>query len=121
MLKEAIKNSKKNEDKKEDENKKKTRYKRKEKGNNKIILGKPEQVPIIRLIVRLLATLEMIAKDPNSEIVIRPNNKKDFRTALKVIEQVTLPKYFGIIFEHNIFGDYNKVKPYPNWEAWESL
>ena len=63
----------------------------------------------------------MILKDPNADIVIRPLNKKDFKAALKLFEKMTLPKHYGILFEENLFDDYNQVEPYPSWEAWENL
>lgn len=83
-------------------------------------LGKPEQKPALQLIIRLLATMEMILKDPNADIALRYNNKKDFKAALKLFEKMTLPKYFGIIFEEKLFKDYSQVEPYPSWEAWEN-
>ncbi len=109
--------------------KKNGQYKTQRKNNNtekkstgsNIQLGTPEQRPALQLIVRLLATLEMILKDPNADIVIRPFNKKDFKAAIKLFEKMTLPKSFGILFEENLFDNYNQVEPYPSWEAWENL
>lgn len=100
---------------------KKNRNTEKKSTGSSIKLGTTEQKPAIQLIVRLLVTLEMILKDPNADIIIRPLNKKDFKSALKLFEKMTLPKYFGILFEENLFDNYDQVEPYPSWEAWENL
>ncbi len=83
--------------------------------------GNPEQIPVLQLIIRLLATVEMILKDPDSEIACRFNNKKDFKATVKLLENVTLPNYFGIIYENKLFENYDAVEPYPSWAAWENL
>ncbi|MCK4651450.1 hypothetical protein KAT08_04735 [Candidatus Babeliales bacterium] len=101
--------------KKEEYNKKDDKYKSK-----KIFLGLSEQIPVAQLFVRMLATLEMIIKDPDSDIVIRFGNENDFKAALKLFEKVTLPKYYGILFEHDLFDDYDYVEPYPNWDTWRN-
>lgn len=86
-----------------------------------IIWGTKEQRPIIMTLVRLLATLEMIIKDPDANIVVRSGNRKDFKAALKLYERVVLPYFFGIIFKEPLFDDYSKVEPYPDWGFWEDL
>ncbi|KKP24885.1 MAG: hypothetical protein SZ59_C0001G0203 [candidate division TM6 bacterium GW2011_GWF2_28_16] len=125
LLKKAKKQAENNKDNNNNNNnntKKDTRDKNKQKNKKpKLKFINPEQIPTVQLIIRLLATLEMIIKDPNSDIVVRTNNKKDFKAAIKIIEQVTLPKYFGIINEKEMFEDYDSVEPYPNWQYWENL
>lgn len=116
--KKTLKTAKKNGEYKKDKNNTDKDKEKKAKGS-KIQLGKAEQKPALQLIVRLLATLEMILKDPNADIVIRPFNKKDFKAALKLFEKMTLPKYFAILFEENLFDNYSQVEPYPSWEAWK--
>jgi len=81
----------------------------------KIYLGTQEQIPVARMIVRLLATLEMVIKDPDADIAVRYGNRDDFKAALKLFERVSLPKYFGILFERDLFDDYDYVEPYPSW------
>lgn len=93
----------------------------KKKDKPKLVAGKAEQAQTAQLIIRLIATLEMIIKDPHSDIGIRFGNRKDFKAAIKILEKVTLPKSFGILFERNLFEDYDKIEPYPSWETWENL
>ena len=78
---------------------------------SRIRLGLPEHVESCRLVVRALATLEMILKDPKADIVVRRCKREDFVAALKLIEKVMLPTYFNIIFEHDLFDNYAQVKP----------
>lgn len=85
--------------------------KSKKKDGQQIRLGKDEQRNSCKLFVRAIATLEMIIKDPNSEIAVRRKNHKDFVAALHLIEKVVLPTYFNIIFKDDLFNDYYSVKP----------
>ena len=66
--------------------------------------------------MQALATLEMIIKDPEADIVVRKGNRDDFIAALKLFERVTLPKYFHIIFPKPLFDDYSKVEPCVSWD-----
>ena len=75
----------------------------------------------VKRMVRLLATLEMIAKDPEANRVVRSGCKSDFKSALMLIENLILPYYFGVVFERPLFKNYDKVGPYPSWEHWERL
>ncbi len=87
------------------------------KNNNKwngrvnIKLGDKEKKGICEFVVRALATLEMIIKDPNSEIAVRKGSRKDFIAALKLIEKIILPTYCDVIFEKDLFSDYDLVRP----------
>jgi hypothetical protein len=87
----------------------------------KIYCGIHEQRFGARLFVRLIATLEMVLKDSDSDIVVRFGNKDDFKAALKLLEAVTLPNYFGIQFKEPLFEDYDQVEPYPSWDYWDEL
>jgi hypothetical protein len=84
-----------------------------------IFLGNFEQRVGARLLVIMLATLEMIIKDPEADIIVRMGNREDFKAAIILLEKVTLPKYFGIRFQKNLFDNYNEVEPYPSWEFWD--
>jgi len=64
-----------------------------------------------RLLLRAAATLEMLIKDANSKIVIRRNNKEDFSTAIQFFENVMMMHNLKLVFEKNLFDDYNMVKP----------
>lgn len=114
QLKEAKENSKEKKD-----NTKNHQYKKQT--NSNIKLGSSEQKAALQMITRLLVTLEMFLKDPNSGIAIRPYNKKDFKAGLKLFEKMTLPKSFGILYEENLFEDYDEVEPYPSWNSWEEI
>jgi len=64
----------------------------------KIYLGSKENKFAAKLFIRLIATLEMVLKDPDSDIIVRYGNREDFKAAVKLLETVTLPTYLGIIF-----------------------
>jgi len=95
--------------------------KKQKKKQKSIFLALPEQREGARLLVRLLATLEMIAKDPCADIAVRDGNREDFNAAILLLEKVTLPKYYGILFKDDLFYDYDTVQPYPSWDFWEDL
>ncbi|MFA6264073.1 MAG: hypothetical protein WCW33_02365 [Candidatus Babeliales bacterium] len=82
-------------------------------------LGTEEQKTVVRLVVRLLATLEMILKDPEADIAVRDGNHEDFKAALKLFERVVLPRYFKMTFLTDLFDDYDAVEPYPSWDFWD--
>jgi hypothetical protein len=90
---------------KEKENKKKKTLK-KSKTKSKIRLGKKEHAEVCRLVVKMLAKIELIVKDVDSDVVVRRDSKKDFAAALKLFEKLVLPAYFNIIFESNLFESY---------------
>lgn len=51
----------------------------------------------------MLATrLEQAVHDPDSTLVVRKNNKKDAIGALKFLETVVLPQYFGVVSSRNL-------------------
>lgn len=79
-------------------------------------LGRNEQRENAKLVIRMLATLEMILKDPDADIVVRKGNKKDFKAALELIEKVTLPRYYGIVFETPLFDNYETEEPLLSWD-----
>lgn len=81
-----------------------------------IYFGLPSQMEGARLCVRLLATLEMILKDPNSDICVRKGNNKDFIAAIRLFEEIVIPKYFGILFQEPLFDDYDSIEPIISWE-----
>lgn len=74
----------------------------------KISLGKKEDVELWKFVIHSIALLEMIVKDVNSDVVVRRGNKSDFGAALHLLEKVALPTYFGTIYEQNLFNDYSK-------------
>jgi hypothetical protein len=75
--------------------------------------------PIVQLLARLFATIDMVLKDPEADIVIRDGNRDDFAAALKIIEKVLLPLGCGVYVEGDLFDDYTQVEPYPSWEWWD--
>jgi hypothetical protein len=85
----------------------------------KIVLGLEHQKHGAQLLLRMLATLEMIMKDPEADVVIRKGNRDDFKAALKLMEATILPEYFNIYFVDKLFEDYDRVEPYPSWFYWE--
>lgn len=87
----------------------------------RLCLGIKQQRSAARMMIRILATLEMVVKDPDSDIVVRYGNREDFKAALKLFEKITLPKYFDILFKDNLFKNYDRVEPYPSWAFWDKL
>jgi len=86
-----------------------------------VVFGQKEQRTAAKIVVRLLATIEMVIKDPDEEIVVRYGNRDDFKAAIKLLEKVTLPLYGNLLFEKNLFKDYDRVEPYPSWEFWDNI
>ncbi len=70
----------------------------------------------IALWVRAIATLEMIAKDPESVIITRKGSKEDFAATVQLLEKMTLPRFFGIILTKPLFSDYQEVSPVIPWD-----
>jgi len=89
------------------------------KQKEKTCLGLEHQKPGARMLLRLLATLEMIMKDPEADVVIRKGNRDDFKAALKLMEVTILPEFFHVYFADGLFEDYDRVEPYPSWMYWE--
>jgi hypothetical protein len=84
-----------------------------------VYLLQDDRKPLVQLVVRLLATLEMVCKDPDANAVVRMNNHEDFKAAIKLIEHVVLPNYCNIYVQGNLFDDYDQVEPYPSWLHWQ--
>lgn len=87
----------------------------------KLVELKPEQLPLVRLWVRAIATLEMILKDMRSEIFVRKGDRQDFVAALQLLENITLPMYFGFTSKTPLFNDYQVVEPIIPWDKIVSL
>ncbi len=83
-------------------------------------VGKQQQ-SAAKMFIRLLATLEMVIKDPDADVVVRYGNRDDFKAALMLFEKVTLPRYFGMFFPQGLFKNYDAVEPYPSWLFWDSI
>lgn len=86
-----------------------------------IFEGHPHQRPGAQLLARLLATIEMVVKDPDVHVGVRFGEKQDFIAALKLFEAVTLPHYFTLYFTEPLFDDYEQVEPFPSWQYWEKF
>jgi 3-hydroxymyristoyl/3-hydroxydecanoyl-(acyl carrier protein) dehydratase len=63
----------------------------------------------------MIATLDMIIKDPQAAIMSRKGNKSDFWAALKLLEKITLPLYFNIRTKTPFFSNYEQVEPVLPW------
>lgn len=64
----------------------------------------------LKLIVRALATQEMLLKTNKMDIMCRYANEKDFLATIRLFETVTLPAYFGVNNKTSIFAG-ETVKP----------
>lgn len=76
------------------------------------------RIPAIQLWARSIATLDMLAKDLDQRtmLLVRIHNQQDFIAALQLLEQVTLPQYFGIALSAPLFSDYTAVEPLLSWQ-----
>lgn len=86
-----------------------------------IMWGMPWQEDIIRYALRMWFTLDMIIKDPESELVVRSGNREDIAAAVTLLEVFIMPKYFGLRFEYNLFPDYTQVELFPSNDFWPHL
>jgi hypothetical protein len=84
-------------------------------------IGGSTQRQLASFVVRLLATLEMVIKDPDADIVVRYGNRDDFKAALKLFERVILPKYCNLVFNQPLFDNSDTTEPYPSWDYWDSI
>jgi len=89
--------------------------------NRKLRWCSPHLLETMRLIIRLLATLEMVLKDPDSDVVIRYGNREDFKAGLKILESVVFPNHCNVFFLEPLFDDYDMAEPYPSWEWWDKM
>jgi hypothetical protein len=71
----------------------------------------------IQLWVRAVATLDMILKDIDADIMVRSDDRHDFIAAVNLLEHITLPAYFGISLESPLFDNYNLVDPVIEWKT----
>ncbi len=74
------------------------------------------RIPSLQLWVRMIATLDMVLKDPEAKIIVRKGNREDFVAAIHLLELITLPYYFGIKAEGPLFDDYSAVEPVISWQ-----
>lgn len=65
----------------------------------------------IRLVVQALATMHFNFKDPKDQIMVRYGNQEDFVAALRLFEQLILPKYLSITTKGQLFDDHYQVAP----------
>jgi hypothetical protein len=65
----------------------------------------------VQLILRALATQESIFKVSKMDIMARSNSREDFSATLKLLENITLPAYFGIKVKNSLFESYDMVEP----------
>ena len=72
-----------------------------------------------RLFVRCIATLDMILKDLDADILVRKGSQEDFTAAILLLERVTLPIYFGITFKQPLFENYTQIEPVIEWNYLE--
>lgn len=75
------------------------------------VLAHDPRLKGIRLWARIIATIELICKDPNSKIMARSDNKDDFIATIKLLELITLPYFFSIKLKQPLFDDYDSILP----------
>ncbi len=75
----------------------------------KLFYARQDQYQQLQVYARFVATLEMVVRDVNSDIVIRRDREEDFAGALRIVEQVILPQHFGIVCAEPLFK--NPVPP----------
>lgn len=92
-------------------NEKKEEGKARKSAEESVFVGAADQVEACRIFVRGVATLETIIKDPQGEVAVFKDSKKDFMAALKLVEKIVLPAHFHLIFEKDLFRCYQDVKP----------
>lgn len=84
---------------------------------DKIIISQQDpKIEYIRLWARLTATMLSIVKDPDSDIIVQEDNQEDFIACIKLLELITLPLYYNIEIEGQLFADDSDLKPLYNLE-----
>lgn len=89
--------------------------------NKKLVNIEPndQRIHAIQLWARMIATLEMIIKDLRSVIFVRKKHKEDFISAIKLLENITLPYFYGLNFNKPLFDDYFSIEPVIPWDDLE--
>jgi len=87
----------------------------------KLYLATQDERTAARMVIRLLATLEMVLKDPEATVVIRDGDHDDFKAALCLFERVVVPTYCQRLFSDNLWDDYDAIEPYPSWDYWDHI
>lgn len=64
-----------------------------------------------QLCILALATLDLILKDSNADIMARRDRKADFSASVRLLEHMTLPSLFDISFQEALFEDYEHIEP----------
>ncbi len=79
----------------------------------KMILPKIEHVSreTLQLLVRMLATMHTILKNPRDEIMVRCGNQEDFIACVRLLEDLIVPKYFDLPLKERLFDDYTTIVP----------
>ncbi len=90
-------------------------------GSRTTYSGDKKHRSVVKKLIRFCATLNMVVKDPDEDIVVRYGNRDDFKAAIKLFEQVTLPKYFGMYYSKGLFKRYDDIQPYPSWSFWDEI
>jgi hypothetical protein len=80
-----------------------------------------EQRESLAIFARTIATIEMVVKDVKGEIAVRPGNREDFYAAVKLVEEVMFPQYFGLVLEEPLFNNSNDCTPIVPWSTIDSL
>lgn len=71
----------------------------------------PAPLQLMQLLVRMLATLDMIIKCCDADIMGRIHSQDDFVASLRLHEQITLSCCFGIPIQTSLFENYETVEP----------
>lgn len=80
-------------------------------GDNRIAQSKPVDMHAARLLVRALATVDMLIKDPHADIMIRRDHRGDFIAGVCLLEHITLPHCFKRSLNGALFDRYEEIEP----------
>lgn len=70
-----------------------------------------EQLDGVRLFLRAVCSLDLIAKDLEADLASRRGNKADFAANIRIFEMFTLPWLYGMLPKEPLFSDYEAIEP----------
>jgi hypothetical protein len=71
----------------------------------------PEEYAPISLFVRLVATVELVLKDPDASIVLEKSSLNDYYAAVNMLERFVMPHYMGLVAMNPLFRSKEEAQP----------
>lgn len=71
----------------------------------------PWRVNGVKLFLQVVATLDAVCKDLDADFALRRGNHKDYVQHIRLMEEITLPWFFGLYSPEPLFESYEELRP----------